>query len=94
MTRRVTQRSIARFSIRRCASCSVRWSLSISIHFARFTIRISSIFLSSVAVFCSIRRRRSRVLRSSRSDCVMICAVVGLDTVSTPKSDTRALISG
>ena len=92
--RLVTQRSIACFSMKRCASFSVMRSCSISRHFARFTTRMSYIFSSMEAVFSSIRRSLYRVAHSSVSDWVMICGVVGLDTASTPKGETRALISG
>ena len=67
MVLRVTHRSMACRSMNLCASFSVILSCSMSTHFARLTSRISAIFSSSVAVFCSMRRRRARVAQRSWS---------------------------
>ena len=61
---------------------------------ARFTRRISAIFSSMEAVFCSIFRRRSRVPHSNCRDCRIIWGVVGFCSVSTPEGETRAVMSG
>ena len=75
---RVTHLSMACFSMKRCASFSVIFSCSISSSFARFIMRISSIFSSMEAVFCSMRRRRSLVPQRSCSDWDTVCEEVGL----------------
>ena len=93
ISRRVTQRSIACFSMKRWAAGSSMPRSEMRIHLARLTRRISDIFSSMESV------RPSR--RTSRSDaaCIQPRArasrerAVGLGKVNTPKPVTLALTS-
>ena len=73
-----------RFSMKRWASGSVIPSRSISSHFARLTVLISSIFWEMVRVFFSILLKRSLALAIHSKACRIICREVGLGSRKTP----------